>query len=188
MRFLCLISVPIIVLCACTEEPNYPPEPSIDFFSISTKHFKANKVDTITVVVYFRDGDGDLGLNSSQTSPPYSEVVCKNNPRAATSTCPGNTKLNPFRYNYFIKVFKKSSSGKEEVKFTDNATFNGRFPHLSNVTKPIEGNLSYKLGVNYDVFGSPLSKGDDVSFEIQIADRALNMSNTISTTEVKIGQ
>ena len=69
IQFLCCILF-LVYLFSCSEEPNYPITPSIEFSSIRTTNFPALKADSITITLSFRDGDGDLGLSTSTKQPP----------------------------------------------------------------------------------------------------------------------
>ena len=53
-------------LFSCADEPNFPPEPEIDFISIGNTVLKQGLLDgdTTIVVISFQDGDGDIGGDS----------------------------------------------------------------------------------------------------------------------------
>lgn len=48
-----------IFFWSCTVKPSFPPEPRIEFVSISKNTIQAG--DTLTIKLNFEDGDGDLG-------------------------------------------------------------------------------------------------------------------------------
>ena len=51
-----------LLLFTCTDEPDFPVIPKIDFVSIGKNVLKQGlNGDTTTVTIYFEDGDGDLG-------------------------------------------------------------------------------------------------------------------------------
>lgn len=65
----------IIGISSCKERPTLPLIPSITledyYFQIIASADGKNLRDSIVVKVNFEDGDGDLGLNSTETNPPY---------------------------------------------------------------------------------------------------------------------
>ena len=59
-------------LTTCTDEPNFPVEPKLDLVRIGKTVLKQGRSieeggDTTMVTVYFEDGDGDIGGDSSIT-------------------------------------------------------------------------------------------------------------------------
>lgn len=71
MKYLLLVIGGLILLMAsCLNPPQYPVVPAITFDSISKVNVKGQPVnDSITFVISFTDGDGDLGAASSDTTP-----------------------------------------------------------------------------------------------------------------------
>jgi len=65
----------IIGLSSCQDRPTLPVVPSITledyYFQIIASADGKNLRDSIVVKVNFEDGDGDLGLNTNETSPPF---------------------------------------------------------------------------------------------------------------------
>lgn len=53
-------------LVSCLPEANYPIEPVIKFIA-----FDISENNTAVLSIEFTDGDGDLGLNSSDILPPF---------------------------------------------------------------------------------------------------------------------
>ena len=53
-------------LVSCLPEANYPIEPVIKFIA-----FDISEDNTAVLSIEFTDGDGDLGLNSSDILPPF---------------------------------------------------------------------------------------------------------------------
>ncbi|HNV98952.1 MAG TPA: hypothetical protein PKL06_06280 [Chitinophagales bacterium] len=56
-----LIVSGFFILSGCVNPPEYPIEPYIDVVSINQNTFTELDEDSLSVVIYFEDGDGDLG-------------------------------------------------------------------------------------------------------------------------------
>jgi len=165
-------------LNACIPEPEYSFTPAIDFKSI--EQFQAEgfpgQADSLQITLFFTDGDGDLGLVTSDSTAPF-------NLRNEDGT------LNPFYYNYFVEIEKQNAStGNYEVLDLNGLSLNGRFPRLNTLDRStaLEGDLRFSFLFFYGGF-SPVAAGDSVRFKVQIADRALNLSNEVYTDPVRIG-
>lgn len=57
-----------IILSGCIERPNFPVVPQITYNDI---YFVDAATDSLVISLDFEDGDGDLGLSSSQTEFPF---------------------------------------------------------------------------------------------------------------------
>ena len=172
-------------LASCISAPNFPIVPEIEFSEVRVAHVAAgsqNAVDTLTFVLNFRDGDGDLGLSPEDLKvAPYNTTTGGHNNRG-------------YGYNYFIQPFIKNSSG-QFVQFVNPPPFgkvgeyDSYFPRLDGdkaKPAPLKGTLNYKFPITLD--GSAFKPGQVFRFEISILDRALHESNKITTSEVKLGQ
>jgi hypothetical protein len=164
------------MLNSCINDPDFNKVPSISFNNISQKFLANESADSIRVLLDFKDGNGDLGLNVTENDPPYNEINPDGQP-------------NKYFNNYFIEVKKKVKGKFEKVVFLENANFNGRYPRLNttDIERSLEGELAYTFRMYLNVGGSPIKTNDTLVFEIQIADRALNLSNTITTREIIAG-
>jgi hypothetical protein len=172
-------------LSSCLKAPEYPITPSISFNDIRLTRAPSvggsQPIDTIRLTINYQDGDGDLGLS------PDEQKIAPFKFRNPDST------YNKFNKNFFVEVFiRNRTSGKYEFratkKLTDPAGYDGAFQHPTATTDtkaaPIKGTLTYKpipFGLG-DIF----QPRDSVRFEISIADRALHVSNTITTRAVYI--
>ncbi len=58
-----------LVLLGCTEPPDYPDEPRIEFLSVNKNQVRQGSAtaisDTLIITFSFTDGDGDLGSDST---------------------------------------------------------------------------------------------------------------------------
>lgn len=172
-----LILSSIVLLQTCIVKPDFSEVPEIYFEGIQKISLNTDgiKSDSIIISVHFKDGNGDLGLGSGDTLSPYQEKNSDGTP-------------NPFFYNYFVTMEKKTSTGYTPIVFT-GPNLNGRFPVLNTESKaiPIEGTL--RRGINIYLFSYPvinIPKNSYVRFKIQIADKALNKSNTITTDSLLV--
>lgn len=192
MKFLRLALVlPGLALLAtglggCLKEPEYSTTPSISNNNVRVKRFtypnpKQLPIDSIFVTINYQDGDGDLGLSSTESNvAPY-----------AYKNADGT--LNKFNNNYFAEPIVRHPGTTKYVTPISQITGlpltadNGRFDHITGVTdgktSPIKGTLTRTFDFGYlDYF----SAGDVVRFNISIADRALHVSNVIRTDSIVI--
>jgi len=168
----------VFFMGACFPEPDYPDTPAIGFKSI--RNSPAKLLDTVRVSISFQDGNGDLGLASEDTVPPFQALQA-------------NKKPNLFYNNIFVSIYKKVKGVFVPVIFqSEGFNLNGRFPLLNpkGKVKPLEGELSYEILFFYafpEFYSPRINLKDTLVFDVQITDRALNKSNTIRTEEIVIG-
>lgn len=162
----------LLILCTCQKPVEYPVEPKITYEGFT---YLINADSTFSgegiISFAYTDGDGDLGLDESDTLPPFG-----------------------FRdahyYNMVIDYLKCVNgefvktpllSWNPQAQAFDTVTFNARFRRLRDSEEPkaISGTMEYKLTVQ-----NPLSPNDTVKFEIRILDRALHESNVIQTEAI----
>ncbi len=168
----------LFFLTGCFAEPNYPNTPQIEFVSLKNVESKVRaNTDSVVITLFFKDGDGDLGLNSTDTFPPFSD---RNSDES----------VNRFRNNFFAEVQRLNENGEfEPVTFAaQNFNLDSRFPILNTLEKEtaLEGDLRYSLILFVTSF-SPIKKGDVLRYKISIADRKLNESNFILTEPMTVG-
>lgn len=162
--------------CEIVNGPDFSNVPDISFNSFEkaiVEDALGNAQERLTVIVDFQDGDGDLGLTPEQrqNDPKFQEQDANGQP-------------NKYYYNYFVRVFRKQNGVFTE--FFPTPSYSGAFPVLKPDGKagPIEGDIQYDI--LFPTLSSP--PNDTLKFEIFIADRALQDSNTIETEEVVINQ
>ena len=167
-----------LAICSCQKPVEYPIEPKITYEGFT---YLINADSTFSgegvIAFSYTDGDGDLGLDDSDTLPPfgfhdahyYNMVIdylkCVN--------------------GEFVKMPLLSphvpTSPADTLVLYDTVTFNARFKRLRDSEEPkaISGTMEYKLTVQ-----NPFSPNDTVKFEIRILDRALHESNVIQTDPI----
>lgn len=170
MRWTIIIILVLLISISCKKYEEYPPEPLLEFTDFLILRDTAGIDQRGIIKMTYTDGDGNIGLNDSDTVAPYD-------------------------YNLFIKYFELQKGVFKEIFLItpnyindstviyDTATFNGRIPILTPAgkNKAIRGEIEDTLFIN-----NPLSVYDTIKFEVYIVDRDLNKSNTISTPPIVV--
>ncbi len=153
---------------SCKKDKNFSDTPLISLTGFDQVKNVAGK-DSIGIIhIYFTDGDGDVGLNPSDTFPPFD-------------------RSSPFYYDLYINYFEKQL-GKwvrivlpPAVPGGDTLSNHSRIPYLTPTgqNKTLEGDLSMSLFTN-----NPFSVYDTIRYEVTIVDRSLHRSNQIQTQEI----
>jgi hypothetical protein len=169
-KILLILFVPaLLVLQACLERIEFPPEPIITFNGFAKIDDGSGADNRGVIEISYQDGDGDIGLTQMDTVPPYD-------------------------YNLIIRYFEKKNGQFEEVFLTyynsetqeyDTINLNARIPLLTPTgkNKSIKGIIQDTIYINN--YSSPY---DTVRFEVYILDRALHQSNTVSTPQIVINK
>lgn len=158
--FLIILITALLTAAGCLKQESYPNTPQIEFVNyinvFDTGQYAVKGILTIS----FRDGDGNIGLNSFDTFPPFN-------------------KEGEYYYNYVITYFEKQNGVFTKIDL--EPPFSARIPVLT----PLEPNKAIK-GVIVDTLGplNPFPLFDTIKFEAFIYDRTLNKSNVISTPEI----
>lgn len=58
-------------LIACNQKPTFPVTPTIQLSEYYFQEIDNLSLDSLVIKIQFEDGDGDLGLASNETNPPY---------------------------------------------------------------------------------------------------------------------
>ena len=201
-----LITISLIIallVISCDKPPEYPSIPVLtevtqaifvpgDTTGLGTE-------DTIKFAVYFRDGDGDLGLTETDIDVPYNEynyVLDANGNKINKESvgAPAPTACNyllidgveylvemnePFN-NFIVNFYTQNADGSFSLVELC-IPYSGRFPPLYKEGRKevLEGSIHY----NIVSFFFPKGK---VKFDVAVIDRALNKSNIIETPEIFI--
>lgn len=64
---------------SCVEAPEFPVTPKIEFNQVTFKDLGNGQADSLIVFIDFEDGDGDLGLSTSEIASPYNQRNYFNN-------------------------------------------------------------------------------------------------------------
>lgn len=185
---ICIISV----LANCQNKPDFPKEPTIKIESL-TRSVGEFSGDDVLLKIYFQDGNGDIGITDDerQTIRPVTIANAKRPYQEYFYTFNSFGQLidstrNKFHHNLFVKPFVQNASGEfVEVVFPDvSLDFKYGFKPLyeGNRQTPMEGTIEYKMSLSPPLF----KKNDIVKFEIQICDRAKNLSNVVMSEPLKL--
>lgn len=161
--FLTLLST---FFSSCLKDPGFSDVPKIEFKSIEkdiiVDSFSGGNIDSLTIGIYFEDGDGDLGYSEAEKT----QAISNND------------------FNYLITSFRKVNG--TFVKIETLEPISGYFTRLvpDGRKGPIKGNIFYSL--NYQQAFTP--KRDTMKFEVAIKDRSGNFSNTIETDQIIVNQ
>lgn len=164
-------------LSGCLAEPTYSSTPEISFNDINLTYRPSvnQSSDSVNIVINYQDGDGDLGLASTATGKaPY---------------------VRRYANNYFVQAFVKSTNGqfvplsslRRGFSADSVNAYYSRFDPIvaDNRGAPIKGTLKWKA-IFYRT--QPFLPGEEVRFQISVADQALHESNTITTNSIIISK
>jgi len=164
MRHFFLIILIAIVFFSCKKPQTYPVVPALEYKSFELKDtvdLLDNKVKKGILTVSFTDGDGDIGLDPSDTLSPFD-----------TSSI--------YFYNFFIDVYKKQNDSLVLQDLLVPLRY-----RIQNITplgqnKTLKGTISVSINYNY------YEINDTFKYNIYIYDRALHKSNIVETPELII--
>ena len=164
-----LIIILITGFGSCKKLKEFPDIPHIGYIGfIKIYNPDLEIYDRGVLAFSFEDGDGDIGLNTGDTAPPFN----------ASSK---------YHYNLIITYFEMQNGVLTEVPILwfnpqtgqyDTLTLSARIPNLTpqGINKAINGEIQDTLFIyNFN------STFDTIKFEAYIIDRALHESNTITT-------
>ncbi len=172
LRFILFIILGLILIISCRKEEEYPLEPIINFENfVFLQNTQTGEINTGLLQIGYTDGDGDIGLDQGDTLSPYQ-------------------KSGEYYYNLIIRYYEQQQGEFVEVPLVrynpetqtyDTSSFSARIPPLipKDQTEAIKGVIEYEIFVN-----NPLSIYDTIKFEVQLIDRALNKSNSVSTPTI----
>jgi len=152
----------------CKEDgANVPEAPVIEFLDYQVYKNTNDQDSLLRVRFYFEDKDGDLGLDRTDTFPPFD---------------PGS----PYQFNLWVDMFDLDGSVPKILTregTDDTLNLDQRIPNItpSGNNKEISGEMS----IDFDASELVLHP-NKVSCDLQVVDRALNESNVISTGPIEL--
>lgn len=159
----------VVMLTSCRDRESLPVVPEISFNSYSKITNAAGKDSLVRIKFNYLDGDGDLGLSERDTFPPFHF-----------------TATNKYYYNIFIDYLEKQGNVfvPVTVPFSSDTI---RFLYRMDVITPDGKNKAIKGDITMDIDLSPYPvKPDTIKFKVQIADRALHLSNVAESPEISM--
>ena len=149
-----------LLLTGCQRPVRYPPEPYLEYRGYEILAATDDRpFPALQVEVYFRDGDGDIGLEPGDTMPPHFCDTCK------------------YFHNLFTTVFNKID-GDYVLPFEEPSRIRDITPIGQN--KTLEGTFFYRVNLNN-------RSADTLRVDMQLVDRALNKSNIETTPDIYVG-
>jgi hypothetical protein len=166
---LILLLSAFLVNSSCRRDEDFSEIPEIEYKGM-VKIFNPTLelYDRGVLSITFKDGDGDIGLASSDTFPPFD---------------PGSR----YYYNLIITYFELQNGKEVEVPLLswnpdtqeyDTLSLSARVPVLTPAgkNKAIKGEIQDTIFIyNFN------STFDTIRFDVVLVDRALHESNTVST-------
>lgn len=161
IKYLLFIVCSAIIMQSCLKRKEYPVVPALTYSSFGIYTNQAGNDSAAVITVNYTDGDSDIGLNQADTLAPFT---------------------GQFYYNCFVEYYELQQG--VWVKPVLNPPFYYRIPPLYNGSQAIEGNINIELNAP---FYSP-SPYDTIKYTIQIADRALHLSNIVETPAIVVNK
>ena len=155
-----------MLLFGCPEPPTYPVYPIVSFDSF----YASDEVGYLTIA--FTDGDGDIGLYSTMTEPPFDTSSIYHN----------NLFVEYWEYNDALGDWEHALDANN-----DPIVFKYRVPWLTpeGKNKSLKGTIQIKIEPNYRDPGSPYN--DSIKYRIMLVDRELNESDWVFTPPIANG-
>lgn len=149
----------MVILCGCQRPDPFSEIPYIEFVRVDKVDDGSGRDNQANLVVYFHDGDGDVGLNNSDTVGLFA---------------PDSS----YYYNFFIDFYEKQYGEWQQVELP--TPLHVRLPYFSEEEKEsIEGEITILTYINN--YFSPF---DTIKLRCKMVDRALHESNVIETSEI----
>jgi hypothetical protein len=174
--FLVSAFIAAVFFYGCKGNEIYPIVPAIVFKDAFVIYNSSNTDSFIVVSFTYKDGDGDIGLDANQNSPPYN-----------TDTLgPNNSNSNRFTNNIWVNYFQKANGlyTQPVIPFTsDTVREDVRVGNLTpdGTHKAIRGEIRVQLNT---VPRSYPDHSDTIKLKLRLVDRALNISNEIETPDL----
>lgn len=157
----------LIFISSCDQNNNLSKVPAIKFEEYKLYKNAQNKDTALSLIISFEDGDGDLGLEQSDTLPPF-------NPGSRYYAC-----MFIYYYEFFDSQFKEVRPEIAGIPVGDTIRFKYRFRNLTPNTpnKAIKGEIEWHTNQIEPI------KNNLIKFKVYIYDRALNKSNEVESPE-----
>lgn len=151
----------LFIVSSCFKTEDFPVEPVISepTFVISG--------DSAVLSFRFTDGDGDIGLDDSETEPPFDSTSY-------------------YYYNLYCDYYEKDdvNGWQQGTDLAGNPiSFSYRLERI--IVKGKQRGVKGSMDVTMSTYKNPFStQSDTIRFTIRLIDRALHESNVIETEEI----
>jgi hypothetical protein len=157
LRSIIFFGINLVFLGSCLNPPEFDNSPQIAFESISFQKGTVGVRDSLKVTISFKDGDGDLGLASDSTDPPYHQLNFFANDNGQLLPIPGelipsfagyrfrNSRKTPKRPSYYVEPPDTRKVG-ELITLTSEGFSLPPFESPYDCTANDESYLNEKLG------------------------------------------
>jgi len=163
MKKLAYIVLLAALLCSCHRPEPFSEVPYIEFVRLEKVDDGSGVDNQANLIIYFQDGDGDVGLDDADTTGVFS-------------------KDSLYYYNFFINYYEKQNGVWELVELP--TPLHARIPRLSdNLPESIEGEITILTYIN-----NYFSSFDTIKLSCCMYDRALHQSNIIETPEIIVNK
>lgn len=164
--FLIPVLLGMLLFSHCRKQALISATPSIQYLGYSKISYQNFNADSLLYLQFsFEDGDGDIGLELSDTASPFR-----------------------LGERYYYNVFAEYQAGKAGVysyiiNGADTVNYNDRISNIQPETrnKAINGVITLKIE---PIVG--LIVPDSIQLKIYLVDRALHQSNIISTGPIPV--
>ncbi|MES2779529.1 MAG: hypothetical protein V4651_06475 [Bacteroidota bacterium] len=179
-KFGILLGTVILVLNACKKSEIYPDIPAIEFKSYYYKldtSVQGVRDTLLGIIIGYKDGDGDIGLNKGDTFAPFNSVKVN------------DKETNKYRYNLYEEYYALNpiTNVFEPVikpNTLDTLIYTGR---VENITpdgkhKAIRGEIDWQNPIPSQIEFPDMPR--IIKVRVRIYDRALHESNTVESPEI----
>lgn len=180
----------------CTRVPEFSTTPEVKILNVQLVDNTASPtlLDELQIELYFRDGDGDIGLGDSLKNGEFAKYLY--NPALGKVD---SSELNPLYDNLHVSVFFWKNGKFDSIppiygtssigtRIMQTRPYTATIKPITSRKEPIEGNLKYTLsGFFYaDNFPFPveyptIKSGDQFYVRVQLFDRAKNSSRRLQS-------
>jgi hypothetical protein len=163
-----LAVISVFILASCHHEPEFSIIPEIKYEDYILYKNQFGKDTALKLIISYTDGDGDLGLEQSDTFPPF-------NTGSLYHAC-----MYIYYYEFVDSQFVEIRPEIAGIPIGDTIRFPYRFRNLTPDTpnKTIKGEIEWHTNLIQP------QKNNLIKFRIFIFDRALHKSNVIETPEI----
>ncbi len=157
----------LLIIAGCKKVVTYPDTPSISFTSVVSKDSSdvlQNPVKRVTLTFHLIDGNGDMGLSTTDTTGPFHRDSA-------------------FYYNLFIQESKRENGIFTEVP-APGGLKTYRIPNLTPTgqNKTLIADISVTIEYPYSL-ADPLPF-KEFRYEYYVVDRSFNLSNRDTSSVV----